>query len=443
MIEAVAEYCRLLEAEPGAALEDAARLDDGFRREGVLFAGEPMRSFLRPHLVERARWDGLCQAGRQLLELAARLARQVFDGDAGRLCDYLGLPPEQARWIRLDPGPPDVLLSRLDAFLGEAGPRFVEINSDAAAGFGYGDRMARVFKGLHSFQAFTHRIPLSYQDSAPALVDAILEAWRGWGSGAPHVAIVDWDDVRTRSDQQILREVFEARQVSCALADPRALERRQGRLYLAGHRVDVVYRRALLSELVAREAEVTALLEGYRRREALFVNSFRCQLSEDKIFLSILTDEAFEPLLSREERAFVAAVVPWTRRLEERQTLREGRRIDLIPYVLQHRPDLVLKPAHGHGGQSVLVGSDTRQADWERAVGAAVGTAWVVQERVAIPEEPFPVVDAGRIRLEPLKLNANPFYVAGADAGGIARVSRAAVINVSAGGGSVPTFVVG
>ena len=47
------------------------------------------------------------------------------------------------------------------------------------------------------------------------------------------------------------------------------------------------------------------------------------------------------------------------------------------------------------------------------------------------------------VRFELLKLNANPFYVAGSDAGGIARVSRAAVINVSAGGGSVPTFVVG
>ena len=42
----------------------------------------------------------------------------------------------------------DVVLSRLDAFLEGSRPRFIEVNSDAPAGFGYGDRMAEVFTKL-------------------------------------------------------------------------------------------------------------------------------------------------------------------------------------------------------------------------------------------------------------------------------------------------------
>ena len=42
-----------------------------------------------------------------------------------------------------------------------------------------------------------------------------------------------------------------------------------------------------------------------------------------------------------------------------------------------------------------------------------------------------------------LKVNANPFYVLGEAVGAVTRASRSSVINVSAGGGSVPTFVVG
>jgi hypothetical protein len=62
---------------------------------------------------------------------------------------------------------------------------------------------------------------------------------------------------------------------------------------------------------------------------------------------------------------------------------------------------------------------------------------------VPISREPFPVVrDDGRLTLEELYLNANPFYVRGGETGGVTRVSRRAVINVSAGGGGVPTFVV-
>ena len=68
---------------------------------------------------------------------------------------------------------------------------------------------------------------------------------------------------------------------------------------------------------------------------------------------------------------------------------------------------------------------------------------WIVQERVVIPEEEFPVFDAqGELSFEQLKVNTNPFYVGGAPVGAVTRISRDAVINVSAGGGSVPTFVV-
>jgi hypothetical protein len=91
----------------------------------------------------------------------------------------------------------------------------------------------------------------------------------------------------------------------------------------------------------------------------------------------------------------------------------------------------------------VLVGDETSAVAWDDALQAGAGKAWVVQERVAIPEEPFPAVEGGTLRFESLKVNVNPFYVAGGEAGAVARASRQSVINVSAGGGSVPTFVVG
>jgi hypothetical protein len=62
---------------------------------------------------------------------------------------------------------------------------------------------------------------------------------------------------------------------------------------------------------------------------------------------------------------------------------------------------------------------------------------------VEIPEEVYPVVEGAALGFARLKVNTNPFYVRGAHAGAVTRCSRSAVINVSAGGGSVPTFVVG
>ncbi len=117
-----------------------------------------MPSFVRPHFVARRDWDALRSQGRRVMEIAARVARGVFEGDVGRLCDFLGTPAAEMRWVAHDPGPPDVVLSRLDAFVTPEGPRFIEVNSDAPAGFGYSDRMARLFEELPVFRAFARTL---------------------------------------------------------------------------------------------------------------------------------------------------------------------------------------------------------------------------------------------------------------------------------------------
>ena len=104
-------------------------------------------------------------------------------------------------------------------------------------------------------------------------------------------------------------------------------------------------------------------LEAYATGAAVFVNSFRCQLSEDKAFFALLTDEAFavsdergRAALRRRRRAVDApgGGAP--------DAVRTAREVDLVPFVVAQRESLVLKPAHGYGGQSVLVGDETDAA---------------------------------------------------------------------------------
>ena len=436
-------YNRLVEADPTAAREQWESLVETFGRRGITFDGSPMRSLLRPDFVRRPAWDHLRRSGYRLLALAARAARRAFEGDAARLCAWLEMPEAHARWIVLDPGEPDVVLSRLDAFLTPGGPRFIEINSDAPAGFGYGDGMAEVFEQLPLFRRFATQVPVHYEPSGRHLVEAVLRAFKARGGvGSPSVAIVDWAEVKTRADQELLRQLFQAAGVRCLLDDPRAMSVRHNRLWSGDTAIDLVYRRGVLSELVERETEVKDFLEAYARGLAVFVNSLRCQLSEDKAFFALLTDEAFT-LLTADEAEFVRRLVPWSRKLEERHTVRDGRPIDLLPHVIEHRESFVLKPAHAYGGRSVYVGDETDPETWEKAVMDGLGQAWIVQERVVIPEEEFPVFEGGALTFEPLKINTNPFYALGAEVGAVTRVSRSNIINVSAGGGSLPTFVVG
>jgi len=427
--------------DPPAARAQWQRLIESFESRGITFGGTAMPTFLRPQFVDRDTWTTLTTGATQLIRLSKRVARTAFDGRLEDLLDFLGAPESHRRLLRLEPPGPDVALSRVDGFIADERVRFIEINSDAPAGFGYADRMTEVFARLPLVTGMTTTDPLLVIGSIDALVSNLRSHAR---VPHPRVAIVDLKTVRTRPDQEILREEFERRGLDTLLADPREMEIAKGRLAANGQAIDLVYRRTVISEVLAIEKDAPAFFEAYAKGLAVFVNSFRCYLSEDKAFFAILTDERFASLLSEGERAFVATYVPWTRKVEDRRTEWRARTIDLLPWIAEHREALVLKPTHGYGGDNVIVGSSVDDPRWSEAVQtAATKGGWIVQERVEIPEEEFPVFDAGgALHFESLKVNTNPFYVGGAEVGAVTRISRDPVINVSAGGGSVPTFVV-
>ncbi|MEO8359239.1 MAG: circularly permuted type 2 ATP-grasp protein [Vicinamibacteria bacterium] len=437
--EATRAFNDAVRKDPGNAYDQWRRLQDAFETRGITFGGRAMPTFLRPQFVDRPTWDALTAGSIQLIRISERVARTVFDGDIERLLDFLGAPESHRQLLRLDPPGPDVSLSRVDGFVVDGKVRFIEINSDAPAGFGYSERMTEVFSALPLVAQMKGGAPDSV-DSVDALVQELRSHAR---IPNPRVAIVDLRTVRTKPDQEILREEFERRGLATVLVDPRDMEIVNDRLVAEGAAVDVVYRRTVIAEVLAIETEAPAFFEAYRRALCVFVNSFRCYLSEDKAFMAILTDERYAGLLSSAERAFIAAHVPWTRKVEDRRTEHDGVGIDLVRWTLSHRDACVLKPTHGYGGASVIIGSSVTDPVWRTSVETAVNEGgWIVQERVTIPEEEFPVFDdKGSLRFESLKVNTNPFYVGGASVGAVTRVSRDPVINVSAGGGSIPTLI--
>jgi uncharacterized circularly permuted ATP-grasp superfamily protein len=174
------------------------------------------------------------------------------------------------------------------------------------------------------------------------------------------------------------------------------------------------------------------------------VNPFRCKVLHKKASLAVLSDEANAHLFRGDELAAIAAHVPWTRVVAERATTYGGERVDLLPFAARHRERLVLKPNDEYGGSGIVLGWTVDDAAWEAALRAALETPYIVQERVAIPREPYPSVVDGAVQLIDRFVDTAPFVCDGAYSEGVhSRLSTAALLNVTAGGGSsIPTFVV-
>jgi hypothetical protein len=112
----------------------------------------------------------------------------------------------------------------------------------------------------------------------------------------------------------------------------------------------------------------------------------------------------------------------------------------------------VIKPNDEYGGSGVMLGWETDAAQWDDAIARAIddaargddGGAWVVQERIPVRRELFPVFDAAsdRVVMREMLVDFAPYLFRGKLAGFLTRLSASGLANVTSGGGQVPAFVV-
>ena len=174
------------------------------------------------------------------------------------------------------------------------------------------------------------------------------------------------------------------------------------------------------------------------------VNPFRCKILHKKASLAVLSDEANRGLFTAEQAAAIDRHIPWTRIVAERKTVLGAQTIDLAPFIADHQAELVLKPNDEYGGKGIVLGWDVDADTWAAALKQALAEPYIVQQRIKLPSEPYPSFADGRVLIADRMLDTNPYIWGGEyGAGCLTRLSTAALLNVTAGGGStVPTFIV-
>ena len=443
----------LLEAENAADL--CARLADRMRERRLRFGDRVLCPFLRPFFLDAGDEARVRHVAESLWTLGERVARLA--SESPEMLRQLALSDEEIRLARLDPGyPTTCTAARADAFILPGSLQFAEYNGESPAGAGYSQGLAELFAEEPLMARFRERFETRMYRPVEALLDSLVASYHEWGGTAapPLMAIVDWRDVPTFSEFEILRDAFTAQGVPTIICDPRDLvfessvagPRFSGPgLFANGQRIDLVYRRVLINDIVAREDECRALLDAYERRAVCVANSLRCKIPHKKAFFAILTDDRHAGLFSGEERELIRRHIPWTAVVEDGLVLRDGRAIDLLPHLRAHRDRFVIKPNDEYGGTGVTLGWDTSEADWDTALARAVAErdrAWVAQERIAVRRELFPVCDGGSVAMRDMLVDFAPYVFRGRLAGFLTRLSATGLANVTSGGGQVPAFVI-
>ena len=184
------------------------------------------------------------------------------------------------------------------------------------------------------------------------------------------MAIVDWRDVPTWSEFEILRDAFMALGVPTIVCDPRDLVFANGALTAQGTRIDLVYRRVLINDILAKPDECRALVDAYAARARLHGQHVPVQdRAQEGVLRRADRPVACVALLDR-ERAVIHAHIPWTRVLDEARRIKGEAAATCWRTCARWREHLVLKPNDEYGGTGVTLGWEMTEGEWDTALDA-------------------------------------------------------------------------
>lgn len=442
--QAVADYHELIGRDLQAS-EDQLRLLQHLQIERkATFGDRPMAHSLRPTFLTESTYNAVQDTVYLIRQAVLNIATRHFN-DEHILKEELGMEDWE---IELASIPTNVIrlsaLSRMDSFLTKDSFKFVEINGESPAGIAYLHELGRMYRELPIFQEFEKTHPVRFvspMEHTLAALNFIYHEQFDGKAERPTIAIVDKLDVPTIHEFRLLQLYFERMGHRCVVVDPRALSCRDGWIYADDIRIDILYRRLLLNEFYEMKDECQAFLQGYIAQKTCYLNTFRTKLVHKKAIFSFLTDERYTAHLSNEQKEAIHQHIPWTRMLRPEKTTFRGLKIDLVEFVRNNRQYFVIKPNDEYGGKGVTLGFSASQQEWDEAIEQSTKERFVVQETVDIHREPFLVKAGGSWEMVPTIIDLDPYLNGPLMGGCLTRTSASNLANVTAGGGTLPMFI--
>jgi hypothetical protein len=439
---AIAEYHELLACDKTLAPRVFERLHDAMRENRLTYGDRPISVALRPHFLERSQFEVHTAVAELIASALEKVAAAAVQSPA--LMAQLGLTDAEQKLALVEPGfARAAVTTRLDGFVHGEEIKFVEYNAENPSSLSDQEGLNRVLFELPAMSTLAQRYRLQQFSPAERLLTSLLAAYREWnGIDVPNIAILDWKNLPTENEFILLRNHFAAHGVRTIICSPDELEYDRRGLRCGDFEIDLVYKRIIIHEFLARYDETHPLVRAYMNHDVCLVNAFRCKIMHKKASFELLTDEAYGSWFTSQERAAISRSIPWTRRMADRRTTYFGDSIELIDFVRQNRTRLVLKPNDDYGGHGVYFGPQLDEPAWDHAITTALSSDYVVQEAVNLSPEQFPIFNQTEWNLRPMFVDTNPFLFSGKVCGAMVRLSNSPIVNVTSGGGETGFFVI-
>jgi len=392
-----------------------------------------IKSFYHPYVLSNSDFSWIKEKTEIMWDILEKTAQLLITEKEVRA--FFDFPTELYELLQIDPKYSiNVPITRFDAFYNNKDNSlyFCEFNTDGTSGMNETNTMEECFLGTEIGKQLADKYSLSQCELRKSLLNIFLENYRFFGgSNKPTIAIVDFMDKATIAEFEALKDVFVKEGYDTVIWDIRNLSYKNGQLWCNEKRIDLVYRRAVTSDILARYDEVSAFIEAYKNNAFCLVGSFRSEAAHNKLVFTFLTSEIAEKFFSYEEIEFLKTHIPKTWKLTSKDS-------SFNTQLLSQKEKFLVKPHNSYGSQGLYMGKDCSSKEWQNIIEESTDKNYIVQEVISIPQEEF-IISQGAA--EKLKVNLSPYLFNGKLTGFYTRVSTIDVISTSRGGALLPTLV--
>lgn len=370
------EYAQLVEADPQRLEREFCEITEFMKASSAIHHGEYVRTCYQPKLFTEEVFQSFSADIHVLYGILHKVMDAYYREPAYReLFGFDALAEELI--LRADPSVSLLPVARIDFFYNEetGAYKYCEFNTDGTSAMNEDRELNRAQQLSTAHREFSARHATRTCELFHSWVSTLCQIYRRARHTlqTPYVAIVDFLDCGTVNEFEVFQGCFVEDGVPAEVCDVRALhyDAEAKRLYgPGGHKIDAIYRRAVTSDVLERQAECQEFLTAVREGAVVLVGDFHTQLVHNKTIFRILHAPQTQEMLTPEERAFVRAHVPLTKTFEESD----------VPRVLADKDAWILKPLDSYASRGVHAGVESTQEEWEQIVQATPRTGYLLQE---------------------------------------------------------------
>ncbi|GAA3719884.1 hypothetical protein [Streptomyces tremellae] len=340
----------------------------------------------RPLFVAERELRAFADDLQQLVDMIFSLPDRMFGGDLDAFRSVLGI--DNGRWEAIrrfgDPLPP--YYGRADMYHDGTSFKLLETNlGSESGGWALASEMSKAAMEVDAFAEFARANRLAYVHP----IHAVVESLRRFGARVapdrePVVAVLEWRDGLKDYGELWLnfQSALRSAGLDILLAEVPDVHERGGALYLGDTQIDVVYR-AFVPDQIAEEPDgwelAAPLLRAHQSGRTLTWTPLSSNVFANKACMALLSDPRRRRAFSGDECRLIDRVLPWTRLLDA-EVLKTDT--GLVDTCIERREQLILKVNGKGGGVGVVVGWETDDAAWRRAIRELAAEGCVVQQRV-------------------------------------------------------------